>query len=399
MRRSMLSVVVALSATLVLASCAMPADDPNFVEGESVVGEETVADPAADPELLASAFLAPTSIGVDVPLTAPPAAGSLIVSLSDGSEFDVLLNTSMAEAAAAIGWEFTEVPGAETVESAPAAFEEALALNPAGIRISGRYVDVLATQLADAEAAGVAVICTGCSGEPIGAIKDTSIDGDAQNAFWGQVLASYVVANQGAEEVAGVEIFTLPVPALVTFNAEFTSSLANLCRDCSAIESELDISDPSLIPTSVADVMSTSLGRWALLDSGEVSADVPAALADALVLEPTVLIGRGANARDITGLLDLAASGAVPPEAGSTDATPEAADALRAWTALPVPVMAWRVIDQFARVLGSDAPADGLLPSQLLNVTNVAEAVLDENGNYIGIADYRDLFTALWGVK
>ncbi len=399
MRRSMLSVVVALSATLVLASCAMPADDPNFVEGEAVVGEETAADPAVDPELLASAFLAPTSIGVDVPLTAPPAAGSLIVSLSDGSEFDTLLNTSMAEAAAAIGWEFAEVLGAETVESAPAAFDEALALNPAGIRISGRYVDVLATQLAAAEAAGVAVICTGCSGEPTGAIKNTSIDGDAQNVLWGQILASYVVANQAAEEVAGIEVFTLPVPALVTFNAEFVNTLAGLCRDCSAIESEVDTTDLSMVPTFIADTMSTSLGRWALLDSGELSADVPAALADALVLEPTVLIGRGANARDITSLVDLAASGAVPPASGSTDATPEAAAALQAWTALPVPVMAWRVIDQFARVLAGDAPADGLLPSQLLNVTNIADAVLDENGNYLGIANYRELFTALWGVK
>jgi hypothetical protein len=399
MRRSMLSVVVALSATLVLASCAMPADDPNFVEGEGVVGEETAPDPLVDAGFLTSAFLAPTSIGVDAPLTAPPAAGSLIVSLSDGSEFDVLLNTSMAEAAEAIGWEFTEMPGAETVESAPAAFEEALALNPAGIRISGSYVDVLTTQLAAAEAAGVAVICTGCSGEPMGAIKDTSIDGDAQNALWGQVLASYVVANQGAEEVAGIEIFTLPVSALVTFNAEFINSLATLCRDCSAIESELDTTDLSLVPTFVADTMSTSLGRWALLDSGAVSADVPAALADALVMEPVVLIGRGASARDITSLLDLAASGAVPPESGSMDATPEAAAALQAWTALPVPVMAWRVIDQFARVFAGDAPADGLLPSQLLNVTNIANAVLDENGNYLGIADYRELFTALWGVK
>ena len=51
-------------------------NDPNFVEGESVVGEETSTDPAVDPELLASAFLAPTSIGVDVPLAAPPAAGA-----------------------------------------------------------------------------------------------------------------------------------------------------------------------------------------------------------------------------------------------------------------------------------------------------------------------------------
>jgi hypothetical protein len=243
------------------------------------------------------------------------------------------------------------------------------------------------------------VICTGCSGEPTGAIKNTSIDGDAQNALWGQILASYVVANQAAEEVAGIEVFTLPVPALVTFNAEFVNTLASLCRDCSAIESEVDTTDLSMVPTFIADTMSTSLGRWALLDSGTISADVPAALADALVLEPTVLIGRGASAGDIASLVDLAASGAVPPESGSTEATPEAAAALQAWTALPVPVMAWRVIDQFARVLAGDAPADGLLPSQLLNVTNVADAVLDENGNYLGIANYRELFTALWGVK
>lgn len=399
MRRSILAVVVALSTTLVLASCAMPADDPNFVDAENGIGEEAAADPAVNADFLAAALAAPTSVGVDVPLTAPPAAGSLIVSLSDGSESDILLNTSMAEAAAAIGWEFTEVPGAETIESAPAAFEEALALKPAGIRISGDYVDAIATQLADAEAAGVAVICTGCSGEPVGAIKDTSIDGDAQNMLWGQVLSSYVVANQNAEEIAGVEIFTLPVPSLVTFNAEFVANLATLCRDCSAIETEIDTTDLSLVPTLMADTMSTSLGRWALLDSGAVATGVTEALADALVLEPVVLVGRGAGAASITALQDIAATGALPPESGSTDATPEAVAALQAWTGLPLPVMGWRVIDQFARILGGDALADGLLPSQLLTVTNIADAALDENGNYIGIAGYREIFTALWGVK
>ena len=77
----------------------------------------------------------------------------------------------------------------------------------------------------------------------------------------------------------------------------------------------------------------------------------------------------------------------------------EQALALQAWIGLPVPVMGWRVIDQFARVLGGDAPAVGFLPSQLLTITNVADAALDENGNYIGIANYKELFAQLWGVN
>ncbi len=403
MRRSILSLAVALSATLALASCAMPADDPNFVEGANEIGDEFDSESESatvlDADFLESAYVAPTGIGVEAPLSAPPAAGSLIVSLSDGTEFDTIINESMAEAAAAIGWEFQEVSGAETAESAPAAFAEALALKPAGIRISGSYENALLSQLAEAEAAGVPVVCTGCGGSPEGAIKDTSIDGDAQNTLWGQILASYVFANQGPEEVAGVEVFTLPATVLSTFNLSFANSLASLCRECSVIEAPIDATDLSSASTLVADTMSTSLGRWALLDSGDVSAGVPEALADALVLEPVVLIGRGASARDIAVLRELADSGAVPPTSETADGSPEQAAALQAWTGLPVPVIGWRVIDQFARILGGDAIADGPLPSRLLTVANVSEAALDDSGNYIGIPDYRELFAQLWGVS
>jgi hypothetical protein len=431
MRRSLVSVAVAASAALVLASCAMPADDPNFNASGGAFGSEAAAEEQAATDAtgaVEAALAAPTSIGVDAPLAAAPAAGSLIVSLSDGTAWNALLNASMAEAAAAIGWEFQEVAGAETVESVPAAFEEALALEPAGIRISGEHVEALATQLAAAEAAGVPVICTGCSGEPTGAIKDTSIDGDAQNADWGKLLAEYVFTNQAEGEDAGVEMFTLPVPAATTFNFEFAGSLTTLCRECSTNENPLDTSDPTLVPTFIGDTMSTSLGRWALLDSGAVAEGVAQALAEALVLEPVVLIGRGAAAADIAALQELAASGVTAPGAepasgsASPEASPEATDdpavdaggdaltdgsfatpeeaaALQAWTALPVPVMGWRVVDQFARIIGGDALADGPLPTQLITVANAADVVLDESGNYIGVADYQDQFTALWGAQ
>ncbi len=436
MRRSLVAAAF-VATSLVLASCAMPADDPNWnpdAEAEAVFEEDAAAEEAAGGEAVAgveAALAAPTSIGVDAPLTSAPAAGALIVSVLDGSESDALMSASMAEAAETIGWTYQEVSGvdpADTVSTAPAAFEEALALEPAGIRISGSYVDAIADGLAAAEAAGVPVICTGCSGGPVGAIKDTSLDGDAQNTEWARLLAAYVYAYKGAEEDAAVEMFTLPVPALNTFGIEFIGQLATLCRECSVLEQPIDPLALSDVPLFVSDVMSISLGRWALLQSGDVSAGVADALSTALLFEPSVIIGRGASAADIATLqatppaelpdvtaeeveaaaaaedagpaADAAAAEEIAAEeAGTSLGTPEQAAALQAWTALPVPVLGWRVIDQFARILGGEALADGPLPSQLLTTTNAGDAILDESGNYIGIPDYRDQFAALWGVQ
>jgi hypothetical protein len=61
--------------------------------------------------------------------------------------------------------------------------------------------------------------------------------------------------------------------------------------------------------------------------------------------------------------------------------------------------MGWRIVDQFARIIGGEALAEGPLPSQLITVANAGDVVVDESGNYIGIADYKEQFSALWGVK
>lgn len=422
MRTSLLAAVVA-AASLTVASCAMPADDPNWnasAAAGDVFEEDQAGQASAEADALAgadAALAAPTSIGVDTPLASAPAAGQLIVSVLDGSESDTIMSASMAEAAKAIGWDYQEVTGADPVDlatTAPAAFDEALALNPAGIRISGAYVDYITDGLAAAESAGIPVVCTGCAGEPTGAIKDTGLDGDAQNTEWAKVLAAYVFANKAPNENATVELFSLPVPALNTFTIEFIGGLADLCRECSVLEEPIDPTTGTDAATFVSDTMSISLGRWALLSSGNVSAGVSDALATAELFEPAIIIGRGPSAGDIAALqaippvaLPSAGAEASPQASASADAgegdaafaTPEQAAALQAWTAVPIPVLGWRVIDQFARILGGDSLADGPLPSQLLTVANAKDAVLDADGNYIGIADYQDQFAALWGVK
>jgi ribose transport system substrate-binding protein len=435
MRKSLVAAVMTASA-LALASCAMPADDPNFGAsgGEVGIDEELASANAADQAALDEAMIAPTSIGVDAPLTSAPAADLNFVSLTDGSAYEGVFEASLAEAAAVLGWTVESI----TVDAADpfaiaTAFDEAVATAPAGIHVTGAMVDALAESLPAAQTAGIPVVCTGCSSATeIPGITDTSINGTEQNTFWGNVIASYVVDNQYDGEDAGVQVFSMPGGAAADFNLEFSTSLLDQCRNCSSTESfvdplMVDMTDPASIASFVSSEMSTALGSWALLDSGALSETVAESLVDdPLLLAPVVVMGRGASAADIANLQALEAitpapeaspgAEASPADEAATDElatddgfgeedpfalgrTPEEAAALQAWIAIPQPVMAWRVVDQFARIIAGDALSTGPLPSELLTAANADDAVVDETGNYIGIADYQDQFKALWGVQ
>ena len=446
MRKSLLSVAAIGVTALLLSSCAMPADDPNFNNGANgpVLGSEAASAAAADQATMTAALAAPPSIGVDAPLPAAPAKGATIISLTDGSEYQAVFETALADAAKVLGWkvESVKVDPADPA-AAGTAFDAALAKKPAGIHINGAFAEALATNLAAAETAKVPVVCTGCSGDPAGGITDTSIDGTAQNTEWADAMASYVITNRAPGEDAAVQVIPSPGGAVADFNLEFETSLNSQCHNCSATESvvdptTLDLTDPAAVSAFVVSEMSTSLGAWALLDTGAMSGGVADALAsDPTLLTPVVLIGRGAAASDVAALKALggaapvasagtsasaapASSVAASPSAdsaaassaasaapadsaasgeGAASRTPEQAAALQAWIAIPQPVMAWRVIDQFARIAGGAELATGPLPSQLLTGSNAGDAVVDDAGNFIGIADYQAQFTKLWGVK
>jgi len=85
------------------------------------------------------------------------------------------------------------------------------------------------------------------------------------------------------------------------------------------------------------------------------------------------------------------------PTADNIKATAAGTEA--AWMGYPIPVVGWRVMDQFARILGGAEIVVGPLPAQLLTVETAGTAVLDAEGNYIGVSDYEAQFKALWGVK
>ena len=432
MRLSFAKVAVAASTAVILAACAMPADDPNYNASAAAVDPADASAAAVSQEALSAALAPPTSIGVDAPLPAAPAAGATIINLTTGSEFETVFDTALDAAAQTLGWTVENVTvSLSDPTSAATAFDEALAKKPAGIRIDGTIADSVLDGLTKAQTAGVPVVCTGCSATAVGA--DISIDGSEQNVSWGQAMATYVVtSSQTLGQSATVQVIPMPGGAISDFNTAFNDSLMSQCRECGATVSTLDptmtdMADPASLTAFAVSELSTSMAGWALLDSGALSAGTADALAtDPTMLSPVVVVGRGAAASDVAALQALGGAGggaaapsasavasAEPSTAASAEAsaaasgdaaevlgmTPEQASSLQAWIAIPQPVMAWRVVDQFARLIGGGEPATGPLPSQLLTGENAPTAVLDENGNYIGIADYQDQFKALWGVK
>lgn len=440
MRKSLVAAALAAS-TLLLASCAMPADDPNFNASAAAVDPADASAAAVSQEALSAALAAPTSIGVDAPLPAAPAKGAAIINLTTGTEFAGVFDTALNDAATALGWTVESVPVSLADPTAAAtAFEDALAKKPAGIHIDGAFADSLTDGLAKATTAGIPVICTGCSATTPG-VTDASINGTEQNVTWGQALATYVVtSSQALGQSATVQVIPIPGGAASDFNTSFNDSLMSQCRECGATVSTfdptmVDLTDPTSVTSFIVSELSTSLAGWSLLDSGALSSGTAEALStDPTLLSPVIVVGRGASATDVAALQALGGAAALPEASSAADSsaspapeasaapeataaasgeasaaaedlgdsigvTPEQAAGLQAWMAIPQPVMAWRVIDQFARLIGGGEPATGPLPSQLLTGANAGEAVLDENGNFIGIADYQDQFTALWGVK
>jgi ribose transport system substrate-binding protein len=386
-RKTLVAVLVASTAVL-FSACAMPADDPNFVEnagapmdgGAAGQGSGQTRDEAA--AAVQAAMAAPTSIGVDAPLAAKPKAGLLIVNVTDGSEASKAFSASMEEAATALGWTFQEVAGADSIDTAPAAFQKALDLKPAAIHVEGLGPDVIGDGLKAAAAAGIRVVCTGCTGDPLdGSPEDMSIAGAQQYTDWGTLLASYVISNAGPDDTNNepfVEGFEFPaVPAYATFNQAFSTQLSALCNNCSLNDNDMSLNEPTGYADAAAQAMQISNGRWALFDSAALSMGIEAALTASPPLVPTAIIGLAGGPDNIKALV---------------------AKTQMAWTGYSIPIVAWRVVDQMARLIGGDAPSDGPIPTQLMTQDNVSGLVLDKDGSYLGVADYQAQFKKLWGL-
>ncbi len=383
--RKISAAVIAVTSALAIAACSSSGSTSSSTSSSSSSSSATASSDSAGSADIAAAkayeqqFLSsPTSIGISTPLKSKPAPGKLLVGLDSGLGSATVLAKYWAQAAADAGWTYKNLISGATPTAQQAAMSSAIQLNPAGILTSGIPEATISTQLALAKQKGIWVNTSASTDPPSGAMFDTSIANPAQLAQWGKMVAAYVVVQSNGK--ANVQDFSLPVfPILLAFDTAFIAALKQWCPACKVTQnpqqaSAIGTTTPQAVVSTVTRNPSTN---WLIFDLGDLATGVNAALS-AAGLHGLHIGGLTADTPNIAAL-----------KSGTQDV----------WTAYSLPIVAYRQVDSFARKFEGMPTLNAALPTQLMTPQNVNSLVVDSQGNYVGVANYRSEFMTLWHVS
>jgi len=336
------------------------------------------ADTSAAQTYLDEHLANPTTIGIDAPLSRKPDAGKVVVGLNSGIPSAQVLADYWKKGAEDLGWTYKEINSGATPAEQQKAMESAIQLSPNGILTTGIPVSTIQTQLDDAQRKGIWVNTSASSDAPVGAMFDTSIAGTEQLKEWGKMIAADVVVKSGG--AAKIAQFNLPAfPILGEFDKSFTASIKQWCNGCEVSENPQQAEDigtntPAAVVSALQQAPNTN---WLVFSLAELNTGVDSALAAA-----------GISNINIGGLSALPANYEALKQGTQN-----------AWTAYPLPIVAYRQIDSMARKFNGDPGVQALLPTQVATPDNVDNLVFDSAGNYIAIADFEKQFHTLWKVS
>ena len=340
-------------------------------------------EPAADGITVAKAVVAkysktPTSIGNIAPIGKPIPKGKYIITITNATDAAITLNKNIIEGGKILGWKVEALQAENTLEGQRKVLQQAINKKPDGIAVSGMEADSYGDLYKAAGEKGIAIICSACMSKPVGGLVDTSIVGPKQQDLYGQMIASYTVAT--VKGTPNVQMFGLSVyPILRRFDTAYQKTLKRLSPKATFKYSELDFATG--VPQQVANVYKANTGtNFITSDLGDFFIGVP------------------------QGLTSVGAKPGSAPMIGGLTAGKDAIQSLKnkttnAWTGYPLPIVGFRVIDQFARYWTKTAFAKADVPTQLLTQQNIGSVVLTPQGDFLGVKDYQAQFKKLWGVK
>lgn len=363
--------VAVVSACLLASACSSSSADEGTGQAADVAGAQAVADRYE---------AAPTDLVLDTPLSRAPDSGKYIISIETPQPISSAKNDAIQQAADVLGWRYQRILMGTDAEAAPKAVDQAIALRPDAIHVSGTPLTMLSKQIESARAAGIPVIADSIAGPPVPGVISTALDGDAQVQEWGKMVASQVIADSDGD--ANVAIFSITDYSILNvFTDAFTAQLKEQCPDCKVQLVNQQVTDlGTKTPQSVVSTLQRDPTiNYALFSFGDLVLGVDAALRGASLQDQVTFAGQTPTPDNLQSLKD-----------GDNSV----------WVGFPVQILGWRVLDTLARQFNGDdiAVADAaFLPTQLLNADNIDSAVLDEaTGYYAGVADYQQQFETLW---
>jgi ribose transport system substrate-binding protein len=322
----------------------------------------------------------PASIGVQTPLSRKPVAGKFIVGLLTPLAVAKTESDAQAAAAKALGWRYQTIQEGTGPQDPEQALAAAVALRPDGIIYYGTPRQPMAAALQKAQQAGIPVVATAQVDPLAPPIIANNSNSGPQLAQLGSGVADYVAEDSGLK--AGVALVTLPsYPVLASFDNAFTHELESVCSGCGVTQLPQQLTDIGTnTPSSIVNAIRRNPSiKYVIFDTGSVATGVETALQAA-------------------GLSDVVVGGEAP--------SPTAIQEMKSgtdevWAALSIPVSGYALVDALARYFDGDSlkpVAAEIPPWQLLTKDNIGSAVLDSQGNYIGLTGYQAAFAKLWNL-
>jgi ribose transport system substrate-binding protein len=321
----------------------------------------------------------PASINITTPLSKKPATGKKIIVVESSEPTSLKTDAGFKEAASALGWSVSIVPEGTGPEDPAKAFGQAIDAKPDAIFISGNPLSTMRSQVDRAKQQHIIVIQSD-AGEPAGqdgTVYRLSLDDFNQTGLWGKMIADYV-AVKGSKHALLVDLSLYPI-----LHA-FTTSAQNELKQVSP-STKTDVMDVQIKDFIAGKVPSTIVSEvqrhpdidFVVLSLGDMATGLGAALRGA-GLSKVRVGGESAGTPNLQGLR-------------SKEQT--------VYTGFADLIHGWRRADAAARIFNGDSLGpnnNSKLPTQLLTQDNIGSAVLDQNGDYIGVKDFREQYKALW---
>jgi ribose transport system substrate-binding protein len=322
----------------------------------------------------------PTSINITVPLSKKPATGKKIIIVESSEPTSLKTDAGLKEAATALGWSVSVVPEGTGPEDPAKAFGQAIDAKPDAIFISGNPLSTMRSQVERAKQAHI-IVMQSDAGEPAGqdgTVYRLSLDDFNQTGLWGKMIGDYV-GVQGSKHTLVVDLSFYP-----TLHAFTTSAQAELKQVLPSTKVDvIDVQIKDFIAGKVPGAIVSEVQRhpdidFVLLSLGDMATGLGAALRGAGLAGKVRIGGLSAGTPNLQGLRTKEQT---------------------VFTGFADLVHGWRRADAAARIFNGDSLApnnNSKLPTQLLTQDNIGSAVLDQNGDYIGVKDFREQYKKLW---
>lgn len=338
MPRKTLSTAAIAAAALALAACSGSASGTSSQSGSAAASS---FDLGPSQQVVQAALANPTSIGITNKLAKKPPTGKYIVLCGTPTPVAELKDAAFATAAQTLGWRTQRLVEGSGPEDAAKCMTQAVALKPDMILFSGTTISTLKTPLAQASAAHIPVLAETVADPKTGPIIDASIDGPANEANAGKLMANYVAfSSKGKAHVALVNLPLFKI--LSSYASTFTSTLASVCPGCTITKLDQQGSDiGTKTPSSIVSAIQQDPKiNWVVYTVGDLSIGVSPALKAANI--KVSIGGNGASQANLAAL-----------KAGTETA----------WTGLSTPILGYRDADMMARYFAGEPLTPGVRPT------------------------------------